>query len=405
MKKFLALAGTIGFLATTPANAFLGDNLDQIIENTDSKTVSNVVATPGNQNVMLFWDPKKNDAGDDAEKYRVDFGTKSVANGDAEKYEFSHETPDNVPTDKIENLENGKKYFFAVTAIFPDGSETPPSAEISATPIGEMPAEAAGAPVVLGAISKNLKTVEVLFSKKIVLPENPLSAFSVTDKNGTEIELSKVTIGDDSKSVLLEMENPLIDGDEYTVTASAQITDTDGAPIESGSTDSATFSAAEVPHAAAPETFVAPENTEIPKTTGASTNDAPEKDTTPPEDVTDFVADFKARVSDFLVTLKWTPSKNTAGDLDYQILYRSENNGKKWDNGRVITADTATATATEKPKTTITYKLTVRDKAGNESVGVIRSVSLPALPKTGSGIIFLAGIALFGAAGRKLLKK
>jgi len=412
MKKFLALAASLGVFAT-PGSAFFDENIDALVANVNSEAVANVVATGGDGNVILMWDPKSNESDKEATRYRIEYGEKSVSEGMATKYDSSRETPDSLPGDKISGLKNGTEYFFAITAIFEDGKESSPSEEVSATPTGAIGESTLKAPVVSAAKATGSAVVEITFSKGVTLPsESPETAFAiVSEKSGKAISVSGAAPTEDGKKVILELENALATGEAYRVTASAKITDLEGNPIESGSTDSATFSGVEdAPHNAANE-FIAEEETITPsKETTSTTEETPvatetEEDVTPPEDVTNFVADFKARVSDFLVTLKWTASTNTDKDLAAQILYRSEDKGIQWDNGRAIATDKTIATSAEKPETEITYKLTVRDEAGNESVGAIRSISLPALPETGSSVAFLGGLALLGAAGRKLFKK
>ncbi len=410
MKKFLALVASLGVLVT-PVGAFFNENVDALVATASSDTVSNVLATAGNENIILMWDPKVNDKEEEAVKYRIDYGTKSVAKGLAPKYEFSRETPDSLPGDKISDLKNGTEYFLTVTAIFEDKTESAPSAEISATPASDLTKSILSAPVVSSAKANEGTVVEITFSEEVKLPENPESAFFITNEKTNEtIAISGAALTEESKKVIVELEKGLVKGDNYRITASAKITDIEGNPIESGSTDSATFVGTdEVSHSAANDFVAEEENTAKEPTTDATaevpSSETTEKDTTPPEDVTNFVSSFKARLTDFLVTLNWTASLNTAGDIDYQVLYRSENNGQKWDNGRVVSAEKTSTTNPEKPETEITYKLTVKDKAGNESVGAIRSVSLPALPATGSGIALIGGIALLGAATRKFFKK
>ena len=412
MKKFLALAASLGILAT-PGGAFFDENVDELVANVNSESVVNVVATGGDGNVILMWDPKTNEDEEEASQYRIEYGENSVVDGMASEYDSSRETPDSLPGDKITGLKNGTEYFFAVTALFEDGTESVRSEEVSATPTGTIGESVLSAPIVSAAKANGSTVIEVVFSEDVMLPEeSPEAAFAiVNEETGEAVSVSASAQLEDATKVSLETEDSLVVGESYRVTVSAKITDLEGNPIESGSTDSATFVGVEdVPHNAAGD-FVADEEPVAVETTAdePSPEDSPgsieEEDITPPEDVTNFVADFKARVADFLVTLKWTASVNTEDDLSAQILYRSLDKGVQWDGGRTIAADKTTATSAEKPETDVTYKLTVRDESGNESVGVIRSISLPALPETGSSMAFLAGLALLGAAGRKLFKK
>ncbi len=224
--------------------------------------------------------------------------------------------------------------------------------------------------------------------------------------------------------------------ENYRVTASAQITDTNDNPIESGSTDNAVFegsdgdpidltpilamedegeeypAAGEDP-AASPDPFLEELLSELEDETTTETPtedelfpwDAEEEDTTPPEDISNLMASYVARLSDYLVTLTWNPSADTAGDLADQLFYRSETGGKKWDPAESLGKTATKKQIAEEPETEITYRITTQDVAGNESVGIIRAVSLPALPATGPGAVIAMGFALAGSSLRYLRKK
>ena len=97
------------------------------------------------------------------------------------------------------------------------------------------------------------------------------------------------------------------------------------------------------------------------------------------------------------MSLSWTPSINSAGDLDDQILYRSLNRGTTWAGSSHLGKDTRQVEIPENPNTTVAYKITTMDIAGNESAGIIRIVNLPALPQTGGGVLLLGMSTLAGA--------
>ncbi len=129
------------------------------------------------------------------------------------------------------------------------------------------------------------------------------------------------------------------------------------------------------------------------------------KDTTPPEDVTELVATFKAQITDFLVTLSWKKSLNTAGDIMTQLLYVSKDKGKTWETPSDIGKDKNTTSVKGLPDTEYTFKITTKDKQGNESTGAISSLRLPALPATGAPLFIALGIALMGAGILKTRRK
>jgi len=125
-------------------------------------------------------------------------------------------------------------------------------------------------------------------------------------------------------------------------------------------------------------------------------------DTTPPEDVTNLMLSFKKELEKYNVMLKWTASLNTAKDLVDQVLYQSENRGKKYAPGKSL-GPTSTNTDVEGlvEGREYTFKLTTKDSSGNESIGVVKSLRLP---QTGLGV----GLILMGSsvmAGYALRRK
>lgn len=448
MKKTYIVIGCIlaltGLVPT--AFAFFDQNIDNIIVAANSNTVEGVSATAGNGSVILIWNSKKNEADEEAVGYRIEYGASSVAKGTASEYQSKKEIDDNIPSTKIEDLDNGKEYFFTVIAVFSDGTETPPSEEVSATPMAELSEDVSQAPIVISAEALSRSQVSIVFSEEIVLPEiSPDLAFAITLENDSSksLEILSAEYAVDPNSgtaipteVILETEDQKEDT-SYRITASAQIVDTSDNPIQSGSTDNAVFDASIgdpvvlTPLGALPSTsptvtltgdedvFPSPTPTASPSVTPMPSM-APEPtetiddlfpldqttvDTEPPEDISNLMSTIKARLTDFLVTLRWTASANTQGDLSDQLLYRSLTDGAVWNKGLSL-GKTATETSmAEQPETKVTYKITTKDVAGNESVGVIRSISLPALPATGPGILIFAGISIAGAGMRFLRKK
>lgn len=106
-------------------------------------------------------------------------------------------------------------------------------------------------------------------------------------------------------------------------------------------------------------------------------------DLIPPEDITDLIAAI-ADPATAAVTLSWQASKNTAGDAADQLLYTSLDKGKKYDAGESL-GKSATEINLEKLKRgrEYTWKVTVKDNAGNESAGTTVTLFLP---KTGPGL-------------------
>lgn len=125
------------------------------------------------------------------------------------------------------------------------------------------------------------------------------------------------------------------------------------------------------------------------------------QDTTPPEDITNLLLNFREEMEKFVVIMNWTASIDSAKDLVDQVLYMSLDRGTSYDGGKSLGA---VATSTEVGELEggkeYTFKITTKDAAGNESVGVVKSIRLPA---TGMG----AGLALLGsaAAARRVLRR
>jgi len=114
-------------------------------------------------------------------------------------------------------------------------------------------------------------------------------------------------------------------------------------------------------------------------------------DITPPEDITNFFLTFKEELEKFMIIMNWTASINTAKDLVEQMLYSSADKGITYDSGEALgpIATTHQIPDLEGGKE-YTFKITTKDAAGNESVGVIKSIRLP---QTGLG----AGLLIFGS--------
>ncbi|QQS59573.1 Ig-like domain-containing protein [Candidatus Peregrinibacteria bacterium] len=440
------------FLLATPTHGFFDEKIEQILAESDSGVVEGLLGTPGNGKVILIWNTTYDTEGEEATKYRIEYGPTSVEAGTSEEYEFFLETEDNLPSAKVDDLANGTTYYFRVIGIFADKSESLPSQEISVKPVGDMQQQFSESPVVISAETTGSKTLLVFFSEEIILPSStPELAFSITEEEGSQNSITvesaqyNTTSGSEEKSeVVLRTTESLVSGTTYRVTASAQITDIDGNPVESGSTDSATFGGFNGTES--PESSYTPTSTDdSQETTGTTTtttggdkeislddllnqlddgstsgeegsqqdlenvlnvtSSSGEEDVTPPEDVTNLVDSIRAQIDKWIVTLAWTPSINSAGDLSDQILYRSLNRGTTWAGSSRLGKDARQVEIPENPNTTVAYKITTTDIAGNESAGIIRIVNLPALPATGGGVFLLGMSALAGGLMRLRRKK
>ncbi|MBU1018977.1 MAG: hypothetical protein ABII07_05805 [Patescibacteria group bacterium] len=207
--------------------------------------------------------------------------------------------------------------------------------------------------------SDGVTSVIVTFNEEVMLPEDIALAFElIRSDNGDALEVLTATQGDDLAVVTLETaeQDP---GEDYILTVSG-VTDLAGNELTNTFDRTASFKAVTLDIA----------------------------DLLPPEDVTEFIASLFGDG----VELNWTASVNTAGDLDDQLLYQSEDGGDSYGSAESLGAN-ATSHSVEdlEEGATYTFKLTTVDEVGNESEGVITTVTLPT---TGAGL----GVVLIATA-------
>lgn len=450
---------------------------------TAPESPNNVVATVGDGQVTLDWDASVDK---DTTSYKIYYGTKSVTL-DGGQYEFSKEVG-NVTTYTISGLKNGTTYYFAITAIDGAGNESESySYEASATPKSGV--EDTVAPTVTSAKAVNNTQVRVIFSEPIELPkEDAEKAFSIKKTTDESILLLSEAIIDDEdtegKTILLTTA-PQEEGATYELTVGIEVEDKAGNPIESGESDTASFSGVldtegqpEAPEPAddtTPPEIVAADSlseTKIEitfseavlvggnddfqitkmddpsqtlevftvvlsadKKTATLTTETQEPneeyeikirnvtdvagnliiddftsrarfirevetggdDLEAPEEVTNLIS----KLANNKAKLTWTASKNSDGDLKNYAIYVSTDQGKTYDEGTLFAPDTTSFEMDLDPKLLYTFKITTRDLAGNESLGVTTAVcgiecpkEEEKLPKTGPEEALLIFIAL-----------
>ena len=407
--------------------------------------VKNVTAVSKNDTTLtLKWDEAKDAFGNAVDHYRIYYGTASVQKSEAANYASQVDTPNNATTYDLSGLTKGTPYYFSVTAIDGQGSESVEySVESSGTPGSTAPTTTSAtstndtvAPTVLNVIAADKNHVLVGFSEKVALPSTlPEAAFLITEQADTEktLEVTSARMYDidvTGKTVLLRTVDQT-KNTNYILTVSAAIKDVAGNPIQSGNADSGVFLGSDKVSTitddtlkpAASETANATTNgvttpedllldTTTPTSTATTTTDAttttentnaltPLPDTTAPEDVRNFVLSFKEQMEKFVVMMNWEASLNTAKDLVDQIIYMSSDKGATYDNGTPVGAvATAYDMANLEGGKEYTFKITTKDGSGNESVGVVQSIRLP---QTGFGAGFLVLTSAYGA--NRLLKR
>ncbi len=463
-QKFLAIGSTSAFLLSAtivPAMAALepmGGSLDDLMETTATEAalntaikVTNLSVLPGDKKATLMWDPVKTENGVII-KYKISYGTTSVEEGFSDSYEKSMTVEldaDEIKTveiakSSVSGLKNGEKYFFSVQAIDADGEAGSASEEKFTTPSikTQTPDAIEEAPLSLSEATALTTTVtKVIFSKDVTLPEDTEARkklFTVNTKADEDevLEIKDVVFKDNY--LLDEEANPtekaekgteiyivfveaITKDTEYQITASARLKDVDGKGIDNGVTDNVFFTGTDATEIPASENEK-PEISDsekallddlINETDGASTEETEEADdlhaaphdTTAPEEITNLQAKLVKRIKDFVVNLTWKKSKNTAGDLVQQLLYTSSDNGKTWGTPKKFNGDLEKYTFTGTADKAYTVKITTKDRSGNESKGVIKTVKVPALVSSGAPLFLALGLALLGGGATVARRK
>ncbi len=497
--------------------------------------VDKLTATPGDASITLSWAAATDNVA--VKGYNVYFGNDEVTSDNTAKYSNSVDVG-NVTKYTVKKLQNGKKYFFAVTAYDAAKNESESySPYVGSVPMGGVVADAGAgvsgkssstvvaangvggpdttAPTVASAFALNKNQVRVTFSEVVKLPtQDADKSFTVQDNYTYEnLKVKSVTLDTEDKtgmSFILETDeqNP---GSEYIATAGIQIEDVAGNPINSGTSDTATFTGSSISkedyvklHPAAPapaakdaavvkgnDKLVASADAATPKaddfiikdvkiendttikvslskasvfnidpstnfvlnkkgddknplelsgvfiddnkmdvlitttlepgveytltakdivdTDGKSmaegkntfnfkNGDAvtPVADTTPPEEVTNLVV---SALKNLGAKLKWTGSKNSAGDLLNYVVYHSTDDKTYGELKTLAKENTAFEASTLTPGVNY-FKVTAKDANGNESKGKVVKIKLV---ETGPemGLIAIASVGLGRLFGKK----
>jgi cysteine-rich repeat protein len=416
MKKSIFALITAAMLAVPTIGAFAAGEP----ANVTGLTATAVDAT----SIGLSWNSAKDAGGNAVNHYRVYYGTTSVQTVGEGDYDTQVDTPNNNNSYVVTGLTPSTAYYFSVTAIDAASLESEAySLEANATTsaVGGAGTDTTS-PTVTEVTAVDKAHVKVVFSEAVKLPDLlPEAAFTIeeqlTPTKLLEVMGAKLDQEDVTGSTIILETAAQTKSVNYIVTAGVAITDTAGNPIISGSTDSGLFAGSDVEppvteSAPVPLTEeVAPaegatavcgngtveegeacDDGNVKSDDGCSATCVVDKDITPPEDITSLILSFKRDLEKFIIVMNWTASINTAKDLVDQILYQSLDRGTTYDTGTPLGAE---ATTNEVPNLEggkeYTFKITTKDAAGNESVGVVKSIRLP---QTGIGISLL----LFGSA-------
>ena len=259
--------------------------------------------------------------------------------------------------------------------------------------------------------------VRVIFNEGVLLLDaNPEIAFSITPYNDTsnflEIIKAEYEISDiDLKTIILTTEEQEFE-QSYIVTSGINLTNFAGNPVVSGVYDTGFFIGTDLIISDDEVSVLTEEVQEVenvepvviePETSTGEVVVEDVVDTTAPENITDLLLTQKLlELNEYLVTLTWTPSLNTAGDLIDQILYKSLNRGQNYDNGLSLGANATKYETKLEGGKEYTFKITTKDQTGNESTGVIKSIRLP---QTGPAGIMLITSMLSGLGATQVLRR
>jgi len=254
MKKILSyiLAIIAVFALALPAFAEL--------QTTTELDVEGVKVTPLNASVKIEWDPLDYSDGE-LSGYVVWYDTVAAAeNGDA----YANRVPatgdlGNVSSYTVTGLENGKTYYFAVTAVDKNAVESK-NWSVPANVSAVQSADAATpednvSPQVTKAEALNKEEVKVEFSEAIVLPaEHPENAFVIQNITSFEDLVVKGAAMDPldttNKTVIVTTDPQEKDAD-YKLTVGIDVEDTSGNPIVSDTSATAPFKGSDVEKVAA----------------------------------------------------------------------------------------------------------------------------------------------------------
>jgi len=188
--------------------------------------------------VTLTWD-----ALDDALGYIVSYGETSVEKSNGEVEFYDKETEDLIESNEttIDGLTANTTYYFVVTAIDKNGNETKFSPELelktaetgAAVAAAEPKAEAAALEIAAVEASLN-NQIKIKFNKALENSADAVREFKVLEKvSQIELNISKVTLEEDSMTLSLDLAGVLKTNAEYDVTVIA-LNAQDGTNIEAG---------------------------------------------------------------------------------------------------------------------------------------------------------------------------
>ncbi|MBT4384975.1 LPXTG cell wall anchor domain-containing protein [Candidatus Peregrinibacteria bacterium] len=211
--------------------------------------------------------------------------------------------------------------------------------------------------------AKDLNEIILTFSEEVDYVDPDAFSIQLLDDASTSIEVLAVSIMDDDAHMLNLLTEDMEAGYEYVVSVDDTILNYAGSSVSEDGNEM---------EFEAPVLDLA--------------------DLIAPEDITNLLGSIANSTS---VALSWAGSIDSAGDLAEYFVYQSGNGGLTFGNptalGNSATGYTADGLT---PGSTYTFKVTAVDMVGNESQGLMTTVTLP---ETGPGMIAMGMFSLMGA--------
>lgn len=232
------------------------------------------------------------------------------------------------------------------------------------------------APAFVSVTAKDNTTVEISFSEKVVLKQDPRENFIITEEKNTTgvVNIQKVTVG--ATGMIVTLTTDALKDMNYNLIG-VDVADAAGnkMSIENNAT---TFKGV------APTVVTPPTPTE-----------------TQNQLMQEAAKDFTSSLVDKIAKLTWSKIENAQAFANF-VIYLSTDKGQTYGKGKILDPNTFSEEfANLTPGMTYFFKLTTRDAAGKESQGLITSMVLPG---TGPEIALLL-IGSLGAGGILKRKK
>lgn len=209
------------------------------------------------------------------------------------------------------------------------------------------------------------------FTQPVVSADPGSFTIQAADDATQIVDVLAVSIDDQDSSLVTLTTEDMESGFDYVLTMDEMIFNTDGDSL-------------------------AEENMSVEFT--AKTKDL--ADLVAPEDITNFLAAVSEETS---VLLSWTASEDTAGDLAKYLVYQSLDGGLTFGDALSVASDAVDYEVTDLTAgETYTFKVTAVDENGNESEGVLTTVTLP---EAGPELLVLGALSFFGAGAWTRKKK